>query len=250
MPIEVKGMRYMRTATYDRKSVICKNASTLGYGVQTAKPGSWISFYTDGRYSSQRSQSVGRVLGRVASVNSPDGEDKTVVGHLLVMKLDVSTFSSYPAWINPLDVTNCRDRPPVELMRWITGDEWVSKDADILRMLRMSDYGTTSEEYIASRNDDDKPYNESAEDLVPNIDAMEYDDLTTFWIRHANGANYRELFPAGGKGTKTATAGLSGYAMNKSSAHQMRLQGRIADALKYEEDAERIYQGLPNWAQW
>lgn len=250
MAIEVKGMRYMRNATFDRKSVICKNAATIGYGVQTAKPGSWVSFYTEGRHSAQRSQSVGRVVGRVVVADRPNGEGQEPIGHLLVMKLDHQQFSSYQVWIDPLDVTNCRDRPPVELMRWITGDEWVSKDADILRMLRMSDYGTTAEEYIASRHDEDKPYNEFTEGTVPNIDAMDYDEMVRFWIRHANGANYRELFPAGGKGTKTATAGLSGYAMNKSSAHQMRLQGRIADALKYEEDAERIYQGLPNWAQW
>ena len=58
------------------------------------------------------------------------------------------------------------------------------------------------------------------------------------------------LFPDGGKGTQLATASLANYASNKATAVRLRLQGDITMAVMYEDIADKIYRGLPDWAKW
>ena len=86
---------------------------------------------------------------------------------------------------------------------------------------------------------------------VPNLDSgLTTDELMSFWNEYQDGRNYRNLFPAGGKGTKSAAANLACYASNKATAIQCRLRGEIETALMYEGIADRIYSNLPDYARW
>lgn len=85
---------------------------------------------------------------------------------------------------------------------------------------------------------------------VPNLDAMSSDELLQFWLTHQRGRNYRELFPNGGKGTKSATWQLAHYASNRATAMSCRLRGEILAATVYEGILDRIYRELPEWAKW
>ena len=85
---------------------------------------------------------------------------------------------------------------------------------------------------------------------VPNLDGEFADDLMAFWSKHQGGRKSRDLFPGGGKGTRTATAMLANYASNKATAMLCRERGDIRSALMYEEIADRIYDRLPAFARW
>jgi len=83
-----------------------------------------------------------------------------------------------------------------------------------------------------------------------NLDCMPESELMQFWNKHKRGMNYRALFPAGGRGTKAATADLANYASNRHAAIGCRLRGDIVSAQMYESICERIYVGLPEAARW
>ena len=85
---------------------------------------------------------------------------------------------------------------------------------------------------------------------VPNLDALDDDELEQFALRHKGGRQPRELFPEGGAGTTVATTALARYAGLTHQARLYRREGRIADALVFEDKADWTYQGLPEWAQW
>lgn len=140
----------MRKARYDMRQVVCPNASCIGHSSNIAKPGYWITWNMHG------SLRTGRVLGRIAECDD-DGYD--CAGFLVVMMLHVGHMHAGIQWIEPTTVTECYDKPPKELFAWITGDDWVKNKGDIARLIAMSEHGTTSESYIATRNDPDKPYN-------------------------------------------------------------------------------------------
>jgi hypothetical protein len=86
--------------------------------------------------------------------------------------------------------------------------------------------------------------------MIPNLDAMSIEELMAFWFEHQHGRNSKELFPDGGKGTRTATNDLSCYASNIATAKRCRLNGDIPTALMYEGICERIYSRLPEDARW
>jgi hypothetical protein len=90
----------------------------------------------------------------------------------------------------------------------------------------------------------------NAPNLAPNLDCVDASELMPFWNRHKRGKNYRELFPNGGKGTKRATADLANYASNKHAAMFCRRNGDVTSALMYENICDRIYDALPDFAQW
>lgn len=88
---------------------------------------------------------------------------------------------------------------------------------------------------------------------VPNLDAMEHDDLMSFWQRAIAIRPIklgRELFPSRPVGYTAATRNLGCYAVNKATAIGLRLRGRIRGALRYEAIADGIYKDLPEWAKW
>lgn len=86
--------------------------------------------------------------------------------------------------------------------------------------------------------------------METNLDAYaDANDLMEFWQRYAGGAHYRELFPAGGKGSILATADLANYAANKATAMRLRARGNIREAIIYENICDRIYSKLPDTAR-
>ena len=87
---------------------------------------------------------------------------------------------------------------------------------------------------------------------APNLDAMERDELMMFWNRSDKHPvdTARGLFPAQYGGYVTATKDLGHYAANKAAAMLCRSTGDINSALMYEGICERIYDSLPNFAQW
>jgi hypothetical protein len=85
---------------------------------------------------------------------------------------------------------------------------------------------------------------------APNLDAMHTDDLWEFWKTHQNGRKYRDLFPAGGTGSKRAAGDLACYASNKATAQGLRVKGDIQRAIVYEDICQRIYDRLPEFARW
>ena len=87
-------------------------------------------------------------------------------------------------------------------------------------------------------------------DNVPNLDDISADEAFAFWAKHQRGRNARELFPAGGKGTRRATSDLASYAANIGTAKQCRARGDIEIAQQYERIAQRIYDRLPEFARW
>lgn len=64
---------------------------------------------------------------------------------------------------------------------------------------------------------------------VPNLDAMDVDDLIKFGNDHARLALYAKL---------------------KAHAMIMRKTGKIADALNAEKECDQIYKSLPQCLRW
>ncbi len=104
---------------------------------------------------------------------------------------------------------------------------------------------------LSSLSDAERQYFEvrTANELNLDCDAGGAPYLMAFWFRYQGGQGYRELFPAGGKGTKRATADLANYASNKATAMSCRLRGDINTAVMYEDICDRIYARLPDWAK-
>lgn len=139
----------VRKAKYDLRKVVCRKASCLGYSSNVAKPGYWVSFV-----GGSDELCIGRVIGRIAKTDGADCR-----GYLAVMRLTMESTHAFVAWVNPDDVRHCYEKPPAALLTWITGSDWVKSAADVARMVAMSQYGTTSDEFIATRNDPEKAYN-------------------------------------------------------------------------------------------
>lgn len=142
----------MRKARYDMRQVVCVNSQCLGNSSNIAKPGYWIA------YKSSAQIRFARVLGRIAETQQRDGLEDCA-GWIAAITLYCELTSAGIAWVNPADVVACYDTPPRNLLAWITGQDWVKNKGDIARIIAMSQYGTTSEQFITSRNDPEKAYN-------------------------------------------------------------------------------------------
>lgn len=141
----------MRKAKYDMRQVICSNASCIGYSSNVARPGYWIRVKHE-----PACPTVGRVLGRIAET---DRGGMDCAGWLAVVTLHGSLRFAGIRWINPADVIECYEKPPADLLTWITGAEWVKNKDDIARIVAMSEHGTLSDEFIGNRDNPDQAYN-------------------------------------------------------------------------------------------
>lgn len=132
----------MRKATYStRKTVYCPNATTMGYATRKAKFGSWVTIEetnTDG----SKGESYGRVYGVITDC---DNDGVNCVGNLAVLTVGSNHRHCFPRWIDPSDIIECHDEPPVKLMAWMMGDEF-PKDPKLIES--MAEYGSLSESYI------------------------------------------------------------------------------------------------------
>ena len=145
----------MRKAKYSMRQVVCRNSSCIGYSSNVARPGYWVMYRGD-----SEGLRMARVLGRIEYAQFVHGaRTPDVRGSLAVIRLTMGGTHANIAWVDPGDVVECYEKPPAALMAWITGPDWVKSKRDIARILAMSEYGTTSEEFISSRDDPAKPYN-------------------------------------------------------------------------------------------
>ena len=85
-----------------------------------------------------------------------------------------------------------------------------------------------------------------------NLDATDIDDLRAFHdrLRKHLVAEARKLFPDRPQGYLRAARTLKHYASNKATAMELRLAGKINDALTYEGICDRLYSQLPDFARW
>ena len=149
----------MRKAKYSAKKVRLPNASTIGYGMYYAKPGNWIT-WGDPQEDGSKQHRCGRVLGRIECAAYEIGlGTQDCAGWLGVMQLSDDMTHAYVRWVNPDWVEVCHEKPPVQLLDWITGRDWPKQGKDVARLIAMAHYGTCSESYISQRDDPEKPYN-------------------------------------------------------------------------------------------
>lgn len=87
--------------------------------------------------------------------------------------------------------------------------------------------------------------------MTINLDGFsDSGDLMAFWAKYQRGQHARDIFPAGGKGTRRAVADLANYASNLATARNCRARGEIGNAEMYERICQKIYAGLPGFARW
>jgi hypothetical protein len=144
----------MRRAKYSAKKVRLPNVPFFGFNVQHAKPGYWVTWAKGGVAHS------GRVLGRIDQAEFNGQDREPVTGWLAVMALSEHMTHAFIRWIDPAWVTECAEQPPRALLDWITGTDWPTRGADVGRLIAMCEHGTTSEQFIATRDDPAKPYND------------------------------------------------------------------------------------------
>jgi len=94
------------------------------------------------------------------------------------------------------------------------------------------------------------------ENNVPNFDAMDVETLKAWWVerQHMIQGKQRKdaakMFPLKPRGYVRAAQNLVNYAVNKSVAMNLRLEGKIDVARQYELIADNIYNNLPDYAKW
>jgi hypothetical protein len=107
-------------------------------------------------------------------------------------------------------------------------------------------------------------------ELVPNLDALDRDELASWrrrWSPYGNcepltpadafaarqqrvEALAAEMFPAKPAGYREAFSNLRAYATLKYDALSFRLAGKIGTALALEARCDSIYKQLPDYARW
>lgn len=85
-----------------------------------------------------------------------------------------------------------------------------------------------------------------------NLDDVSVDELEEFVQKTEQDrvAFAKELFPDKPPGFVKALNILEKYAKAKIEAMKDRVNGRIQRALKHEEECEKFYRILPDYAQW
>lgn len=88
---------------------------------------------------------------------------------------------------------------------------------------------------------------------VPNLDAMTQDQLKGFIAMYRNPRPDEAVKLTGQAEPETAmeiAKLLAVYATNKAHAMESRLKGDIGDALRHEEECDKIYDRLPDSVRW
>lgn len=88
----------MRTATYDRKQVLCRNASHIAYGKVKAQFGDLVQFVENAE------RHIGRVVARI-DYAPPSGDAPAIRNWLMVAVLNVGHAYRSVRWVNPDDVS-------------------------------------------------------------------------------------------------------------------------------------------------
>jgi hypothetical protein len=86
---------------------------------------------------------------------------------------------------------------------------------------------------------------------LPNLDAMTQDELRTFWSKwHVTTKKEVVRFLGEREDACKVMETLACYAINKSCAIGLRLEGQIEHALTYEQACEIQYEKLPEDVRW
>ena len=87
---------------------------------------------------------------------------------------------------------------------------------------------------------------------VPNFDALTERELIAFWGRYhrASRKDAEALVGDRRKGFTTIAATLACYAIDKACAVGLRKEGKIAQAMTYEQGCDLAYDRLPEDLRW
>ena len=86
---------------------------------------------------------------------------------------------------------------------------------------------------------------------IPNFDAMTQEELRAFWSKwHITTKKKASLVVGDRPDARNIVEILACYAINKSCAVGLRLEGKIEQAMKYEADCELWYERLPDDVRW
>ena len=86
---------------------------------------------------------------------------------------------------------------------------------------------------------------------TPNFDAMNQEDLRNFWAKwHVTTKKKAIEFTGERKDAKKIMETLANYAINKSCAIGLRLDGDINGATIYEHSCQLCYDRLPTDVRW
>ena len=92
----------MRTdAVIDRVQVICRGASTLGYGKWKAQVGDLILFR---QFKEDTTLTLGRMIGRVHYAPALEGDSKAVHDHILCLCINSMLDYTFERWVDPANV--------------------------------------------------------------------------------------------------------------------------------------------------
>ena len=86
---------------------------------------------------------------------------------------------------------------------------------------------------------------------TPNFDAMSQDELRAFWSKWHITTQRKSIKVTGDRAdAREIMEVMACYAINKSCAIGLRLEGKIETALKYEQDCDLAYGRLPEDVRW
>lgn len=133
----------MRTdAKIDRKQVICRNSSHLGYSKVTARTGD-IVVYTENLETSH----VARVIGRIAYAPPLSGDVHPIRNYLIVASLSKDLTYVGERWVNPEDVSQVFAVRPetAKLLAFFLSPEFGHESIDNLRRWTESGFATVND---------------------------------------------------------------------------------------------------------
>lgn len=84
----------------------------------------------------------------------------------------------------------------------------------------------------------------------PNLDAMDEEELLSFYLTHQGGYNAQLLFRKMGASAQSATDLLATYADCKRQAIACRREGNVEAARHLEMQCDKAYSMLPQFARW
>lgn len=138
----------MRTdCTIDKQQVICRNASTLGYGKYKAQVGDVIAW----RDSTEGDTRIGRMIGRIKYAPSLMGDKGPVRNYILAVQLGMEMTSISERWVNPdsvYSVQSIRDHRAVT--EYFLSDQMVKAQVHEVRTAA-SEMWSTLDKYRAWR---------------------------------------------------------------------------------------------------
>jgi hypothetical protein len=126
----------MRTdATFDRRQVICKHATWLGYGKVRAQVGDLI-LTKDG--------TLGRMLARITHAPQLEHNDKPIKNWILVLAMTGQMLEhTSERWIDPEDVTRVESvRDQSEVIAYFLSDQTIKAPINEMRRCASEGWST------------------------------------------------------------------------------------------------------------